>query len=52
MKTHVVIDIILNNNIFFGTYEECVEWKTRHHDFGYDIRPIPKDEAVDNKINN
>jgi hypothetical protein len=40
MKTHKVIDIIFDQSVFTGTYEECEEWKTRHHDFGYKILPL------------
>lgn len=46
-KTHLVIDLIIttdiSNEVFAGTYEECLEWK-HSQGFGYQIRPMTKEE--------
>lgn len=47
MKTHKVIDLVYHededNDIFLGTYQECLEWEIKQG-FGYQIIPMTKEE--------
>lgn len=47
MKTHKVIDLVYHedegNDVFAGTYEECLNWKAEQG-FGYQVVPMTKEE--------
>ena len=47
MKTHKVIDLVYHedegNDVFSGTYQECLEWKSEQG-FGYQVVPMTKEE--------
>ena len=52
MKTHKVIDIVLNDSIgiYSGTLQECLTFK-EEQGFGYMIAPMTKEEIeLENKI--
>lgn len=61
MKTHKVIDLVYHesegNDVFSGTYQECLEWKTKQG-FGYQVVPMTMEnknkkqvENIDEKLN-
>ena len=47
MKTHKVVDVIegTNSALFYGTEEECYEWK-REQGFGYRVLTLSKEERA------
>jgi hypothetical protein len=48
MKTHIVIDLTYhedeNNQVFAGTETECYDWVERQGSFGYEAKPMTKEE--------
>ena len=48
MKTHKVIDLVYHedegNEVFEGSYGDCVKWKEQQNDFGYQVVPMTKEE--------
>lgn len=48
-KTHKVIDLVYHesegNDVFSGTYQECLEWKQEQSEFGLMIVPMTEEEC-------
>jgi hypothetical protein len=48
MKTHVVIDMTYHedegNQVFVGTEEECYNWIEGQGGFGFEVKPMTKEE--------
>lgn len=54
MKTHKVLDLFYHedegNDVFSGTYQECLDFKSEQNGFGYVIVPMTKAEIeLENK---
>ena len=53
MKTHIVIDMTYHkdegNQVFAGTEDECYNWVESQGSFGFDVKPMTKEEL---KIHN
>jgi hypothetical protein len=47
MRTHKVVDVIIgtNDGLFYGTEEECYNWK-REKGFGYKVLILDDDERA------
>lgn len=45
--THKVIDLIYHedNEVFEGTYQECLDWRNKQGMFGYEILPTIKEQS-------
>jgi hypothetical protein len=52
-KTHIVIDTVYTeeegNEAFVGTLQECHDWVEEQKCFGYEVKPMTKEEL---KIHN